>query len=67
MAEGHSQGPGGGGRNVGNLTLRVHNWLQVQSNAVTLISPVPELDHRECVVASSNSSQDHRVLRRQLG
>ena len=67
MAEGHSQRPGGGSRNVGNLRLRVHNWLQVQANAVTLISPVPELDHRECVVASSNSSQDHRVLRRQLG
>jgi hypothetical protein len=67
MAEGHSQGPGGGGRNVGILTLRVHTWLQVQSNAVTLISPVPELDHRECVVASSNSSQDHRILRRQFG
>ena len=67
MAEGHSQGPGGGARNVGNLRLRVHTWLQVQSNAVTLISPVPELDHRECVVASSNSSQDHWVLRRQLG
>ena len=28
MAEGHSQGPGGGGRNVGNLRLRVHTWLQ---------------------------------------
>ena len=67
MAEGHSQGPGGGGRNVGNLKLRVHTWLQVQANAVTLICPVPELDHRECVVASSNSGQDHRVLRRQLG
>lgn len=65
MAEGHSQRPGGGGRNVGNLRLLY--LLQVQSNAVTLISPVPELDHRECVVASSNSSQDHRVLRRQLG
>ena len=67
MAEGHSQGPGGGGGNVGNLTFRVHTWLQVQFNAVTLISPVPELDHRECVVASSNSSQDHWVLRRQVG
>jgi hypothetical protein len=67
MAEGHSQRPGGGGHNVGNLRLPVHTWLKVQSNAGTLISPVPELDHRECVVASSNSSQDHRVLRRQLG
>ena len=28
MAEGHSQGPGGGGRNVGHLRLRVHTWLQ---------------------------------------
>ena len=28
MAEGHSQGPGGGGRNVGNLRLPVHTWLQ---------------------------------------
>jgi hypothetical protein len=28
MAEGHNQGPGGGGRNVGHLRLRVHTWLQ---------------------------------------